>query len=110
MSTEEVRAKARQTAKSAGELLDAVKRAAHARLSKEAPKVVNALDDSFDRAAKGLTDTLNTIDKRTSKEQAELLKAYRSFLQKQAEIVDKKMASMKDKEKSGGGQSASAGA
>jgi anion-transporting ArsA/GET3 family ATPase len=105
MSTEEVKAKARQTAKSVGELLDAVQKAAHERLSKEAPKVVNTLDSSFDKATQGLTDTLKTIDKRTAKEQAELLKAYRSFLQKQAEIVDKKMASMK-KERSEAGQSA----
>jgi hypothetical protein len=70
MSGEEVRAKAKQTTKSAGELLDAVKRATHARLSKEAPKVVNTLDSSFDKATKGLADTLKTIDKRTAKEQA----------------------------------------
>ena len=95
MSAEEVRAKAKQTAKSVGELLDAVERAAHARLSKEAPKVVNTLDGSFEKAAKGLTETLKTIDKRTAKEQAELLKAYKSFLQKQTEIIEKKMASMK---------------
>ena len=97
MSSGEVRDKARQTAKSVGELLDAVKKAAHARLSKEAPKVANALDGSFDRAAKTLTDKLNTIDKSTAKEQAELLKAYKSFLDKQAEIIEKRMASMKDK-------------
>jgi hypothetical protein len=103
MSSEEVRAKAKQTAKSVGELLDAVKKAAHARLSREAPKVVNALDGSFDRASKALTDTLKTIDKGTAKEQAELLKAYRSFLDKQAEIIEKKMASMKDKEKTKSG-------
>ncbi|HUI00037.1 MAG TPA: hypothetical protein VLX56_00225 [Nitrososphaerales archaeon] len=94
----EVKEKAKQTAKSAAELLDAVKKAANARLSKEAPKVVNALDGSFDKASKGLADTLKTIDKRTAKEQAELLKAYKSFLQKQTEIIDKKMASMKEQE------------
>jgi DnaJ-domain-containing protein 1 len=99
MSTQEVREKARQTAKSVGELLDSVKKAAHARLSKEAPRVVNVLDSSFDRASKGLNDTLKTIDKRTTKEQAELLKAYKSFLDKQTEIIEKKMSSMKDKEK-----------
>ena len=90
----EVKQKAKETVKSAAELLEAVKNSAHARLSKEAPKVVNAIDDSFDRASKGLTDALKTIDKRTSKEQSELLGAYRSFLQKQTEIIDRKMASM----------------
>ncbi len=95
MSSGEVKAKAKQTAKSAVELLDAVKKAVHASLSKSAPKVVNALDSSFDKASKGLAETLETIDKSTSKEQAQLLKAYKSFLQKQTEIIDKKMASMK---------------
>ncbi len=94
MSAQEVKEKAKETAKSVAELLDSVKRAANARLAKEAPKVANALDSSFDRAAKGMKDTLKTIDKRTSKEQAELLSAYRSFLQKQTEIIDKKIASM----------------
>lgn len=103
MSGEEVKSKAKQTAKSVGELLDAVEKAAHARLSKEAPKVANALDSSFDKASKTLTDTLKTIDKSTAKEQAELLKAYKSFLDKQAEIIEKRMASMKDKEKSESG-------
>jgi hypothetical protein len=101
MSGEEVKAKAKETAKSVSELLDAVQKAINARLSREAPKVANALDGSFDKASKGLADTLKTIDKRTGKEQAELLKAYRSFLQKQAEIVDKKIASMKDRKTQG---------
>lgn len=99
MSREEVRAKARQTAKSAGELLDAVKKAAKTSLQKTAPKVSDALDASFDKASKGLADTLKTIEKTTSKEQVELLKAYKSFLQKQTEIVDKRLSSSKDEEK-----------
>jgi hypothetical protein len=103
MSTQEVREKAKQTAKSVGELLDSVKKAAHARLSKEAPRVVNALDGSFDKASKGLTDTLRTIDKRTAKEQAELLKAYKSFLEKQTEIIERRMSSMKNQEKAESG-------
>ena len=101
MSKEEVKAKARETVKSAGELMDAVKKAAHAQLSNSAPKVMNALDSSFDKASKTLTDTLDTIGKRSSKEQVELLKAYRSFLRKQGEIIDKRMASMKEKTQSG---------
>lgn len=102
MSSDEIKAKAKQTAKSAGELLDAVKRTAHARLSKEAPKVVDTIDKSFDRAAKGLTDALDDLDKRTHKEQSEVLKAYRSFLQKQTEIIEKRIASMKKQEEKKG--------
>jgi hypothetical protein len=99
MSAQEIKAKAKETAKSARELLDAVERAINARLSKEAPKVRNALDDSFAKASKGFTDAMKTIDKRTTKEQSELLKAYKSFLQKQTEIIEKRMASMKDEKK-----------
>ena len=95
MTSDEIRAKAKETAKSVSDLLDAVKRTAHARLVKEAPKVVDTIDQSFDRASKGLTDALKDLDKRTSKEQSEVLKAYRSFLQKQTEIIDKKMASIR---------------
>ena len=98
MSSEEIKAKAKETAKNVGELLESVKKAVHARLSKEAPKVVNTLDSSFDKASKSLADSLAAIDKRTTKEQSELLKAYKSFLQKQTEIIDRKMASTKKKQ------------
>ncbi|MDG6978212.1 MAG: DUF5320 domain-containing protein [Nitrososphaerota archaeon] len=92
-----VEAKARETVKSAGALLEAVKNAVNAKLSKTAPKVANALDGSFDKTSKTLTDTLEAIDQRTGNEQVELLKAYRSFLQKQSEIIDKRIESMKRK-------------
>ena len=98
MSSNEVKGKARQTAMSAAELLDVVKRTAQAQLASQVPTVANALDSSFDKAAKGLTDTLDTIDRSTAKEQAELLKAYKSFLQKQTEIIERRVASMKERE------------
>jgi len=99
----EVRAKAKETMKGVRELLEAVKNDVNARLSKEVPKVRNALDSSFDKASKSMTDALRTVDRRTGKEQVELLKAYRSFLQKQTEIIDKRMASMKDDKKAESG-------
>ncbi len=94
MSTEEVKTKAKETVESVAELLKAVKKVVHSELSKEAPKVVNTLDSSFDKASKGLTDTLKTIDRRTAREQLELLRGYKSFLQKQTELIDKKIASI----------------
>ncbi len=97
MSSEEVKAKAKETAKNAGELLDAVTRAARARLSREVPNVADALDSSFAKASKGLTEALKTVDEMTRKEQAELLGAYRSFLQKQTEIIDRTMDSKRKK-------------
>ena len=95
MSGEEVKAKAKETVKSVAELLKAVKNVAHDQLSKNAPKVVNTLDSSFDKGSRVLTDTLRTIDRETSQEQLELLNAYRSFLQKQTELIERKMTSIK---------------
>ena len=94
MSSGEVKAKARETLKSAKELLKAVKESVDAELKKSAPRVATALDRSFDRASKGLTDTLKVIDKKTGKEQLELLKAYRSFIQMQGEIVQGRIADL----------------
>ena len=94
MSSDEVKAKAEETIKSAKELLKAVKESAHAELRKSAPKVAGTLDRSFERTAKGLADTLGVIDKKTGKEQLELLKVYRSFMQKQTEMVQARIADL----------------
>jgi DnaJ-domain-containing protein 1 len=94
MSSDEVQAKARETLRSMKELLKAVKTSAHRELEKNAPKVVNTLDRSFEKASNSLTDTLGVIDKKTTKEQLELLKAYRSFLQKQTQMIQTKITSL----------------
>jgi hypothetical protein len=99
MSTDEVRKKTKETVKAVNDLVEAWTRNVHENLSKNAPKAMHSLDDSLDKASKGLSDALKTIDSRTSREQGELLKAYKSFLQKQTEFIDRRMASMKDKEK-----------
>jgi hypothetical protein len=87
MSSEDVKAKAKETLRSVRELLKAVTDSVDAELKRNVPRVANTLDRSFEKASKSLTDTLVVIDKKTAKEQLELLKAYRSFIQKQAEIV-----------------------
>jgi hypothetical protein len=63
------------------------------------PKVANYLDKSIDEASKGFSDVMGSLDKRTSVEQQELLKAYSSFLQKQVQLVDKRLSSL-EKERS----------
>jgi hypothetical protein len=52
------------------------------------PSRVPALDKSIDKACQGLSKALSTIEKKTSSEHLELLKSYRSLLQKQVEFVD----------------------
>ena len=100
MSSEEVKAKAKETLRSVRELLQAVTESVDAELKKNAPKVANTLDRSFDTASKILVDTLGVIDRKTGKEQLELLKAYRSFIQKQTEIVQGRISDL-EKEHSG---------
>jgi hypothetical protein len=94
MSSEEVEAKAKETLRSVRELLKAVTESVDAELGKNAPRVANTLDRSFETASKSLTDTLRVIDRQTGKEQLELLKACRSFIQKQAEIVQGRISGL----------------
>jgi hypothetical protein len=94
MSSDEVKVKAKETLKNAKELLKAVRTSVHAELERTAPRVVNTLDRSFDKASRSLSDTLTVIDKKTGKDQLELLKAYRSFLQKQTEIIQTRISNL----------------
>ncbi len=88
VSSREVGERAKETVKSVRELLRAVKNAVHDQLRRGAPTVVNALDRSFETTSKTLLETLRVIDKKTNKEQTELLRAYQSFLQKQVELIE----------------------
>ncbi|MBI3023720.1 MAG: hypothetical protein HYY68_08395 [Thaumarchaeota archaeon] len=88
VSSREVGERAKETVKSVRELLRAVKNAVHDQLRRGAPTVVNALDRSFETASKTLLETLRVVDKKTNKEQTELLRAYQSFLQKQVELIE----------------------
>ena len=87
------------TLKSTKELLKSLKATTQEQLRKNVPKVANYLDKSIDEASKGFSDLMGSLDKRTSVEQRELLKAYNSFLQKQVQLVDKRLSSL-EKEKS----------
>jgi len=94
MSSDEVKDKAKETLRSVKGLLKAVTESVDAELKKNAPRVANTLDRSFEAASKSLTDTLGVIDRKTGKEQLELLKAYGSFIQKQAEIVQGRISDL----------------
>jgi hypothetical protein len=94
MSSPEVKSKLMDTLKSTKELLKAAKAATQEQLRKNVPKVANYLDKSLDETSKAFSDFMGSLDKRTSVEQRELLKAYSSFLQKQAQIVDRRLSSL----------------
>jgi ABC-type transporter Mla subunit MlaD len=97
MSQEEIKEKAKQTLKSAQEFVDSLTDAAHAELAKAAPKLTQTLDAEFDKAIGVFSDTLKAADQKSAKEQAELLGAYRSFLRKQTELIDRRLKEVEGK-------------
>jgi phosphate uptake regulator len=96
MSSKEAKEKAKKTMEDVTSFLREAKKAAHEELSKEAPKASEALDKAFKTASKSLADALRATQEKTSKEQLELLRAYRSFLQKQVDLIDKRIESAKE--------------
>ena len=100
MSAQEVKLRLKETVRSVRELLIALKKVTQEQLTRTAPKVAHTLDKSFDRTSQGLSDTLKLISKKTRKEQLELLKAYRSFLQKQTELVESRIKTLEEKQPS----------
>jgi hypothetical protein len=96
MSSNEVKEKARKTMEDVESLLRDAKKAAHEELSRKVPQAGKALDNALNTASKSLSDALQAAQKKTSKEQLELLRAYRSFLQKQTDFLDKKIESAKE--------------
>ncbi len=96
MSQEDIRDKAKRTWKNAEDLVAGLTDSAHRELSETAPKLTNALDEQFDNAAKAFSKAMNDIDKKTAKEQGDLLRAYRSFLQKQTEMIDRRLNEKRD--------------
>ncbi len=96
MSSKEAKEKARKTMEDVESLLRDAKKAAHEELSKEVPKISKALDNAFNTASKSLSEALRAAQNKSSKEGLELLRAYRSFLQKQTDLIDKKIESTEE--------------
>ena len=61
-----------------------------------APKVSATIDESLDRAAETFTRTMTHIDSQTKPQQVKLLKAYRTFLSKQVDMIEKRLKKLKD--------------
>jgi len=95
-AADRVRKDLNDSIKSAEEFIENTKKSLQKELSKTTPKIEHALDRPMDDAGQALSTALKTIDKKTSHEQMELLKGYRSFLQGQAAFVDKRIKAIKD--------------
>lgn len=80
MSSGEVSESEKDTLKTVRELLEKAEDSARKALNKAAPAVQKSVETSVDAAAKGFAATMKSIDGATSKEQLELLKAYRKVL------------------------------
>jgi len=106
MSSEDLSEKAKQTLKSVKELLEKAEESTQKALEKAAPKLQKSVDSSMDAAAKGFSATMKAIDGATAREQLELLRGYRRFINGQGELVDSRIRVLENKEKSKPGQAA----
>ena len=60
------------------------------------PKVSATIDESLERASETFKRTMTTIDKQTKPQQVKLLQAYRSFLSKQVDAIEKRIKRLKE--------------
>ena len=60
------------------------------------PKVSTTIDESLERASETFKRTMTTIDKQTKPQQVKLLQAYRLFLSKQVDAVEKRLKKLKE--------------
>ena len=81
--------------KSTEEFIESTKESLQRELSKTAPKIQHDLDRSLEEAGRGLSNALSSIEKKTNREQADLLNAYKSFLQKQIAFVDDRLKAIR---------------
>ena len=82
-TTSKVRETVTSTIKNAEDFIESTKKSLQIELSKTAPQIQHDLDKTLEEAGHALSNALSSIDKKTNREQAELLIAYKFFLQKQ---------------------------
>ena len=99
MSSEDLSEKAKQNLKAFKELLEKAEKSTEKAVVRAAPKVQKSVDASLDAAAKGFTASVKAIDGATSREQLELLKAYRKFISGQGDLLDARIRTLEQKEK-----------
>src|SRR5438132_1498304 len=57
----------------------------------KAPKVSATIDETLEKTSETFKRTMNTIDAQTKTQQIKLLRAYRSFLSKQIDVIEKRL-------------------
>ncbi len=60
------------------------------------PKVSASIDEGLEKASETFTRTMTNIDQQTKPHQVKLLKAYRSFLSKQIDMIEKRLGKLKE--------------
>jgi hypothetical protein len=75
--------------------MESTKQSLQKELSERAPKIQHDLDRSLEDAGRGLSNVLSSMEKKTNREQVDLLNAYKSFLKKQTAFVDDRLKSIR---------------
>jgi gas vesicle protein len=59
------------------------------------PKVSATIDDTIEKTSETFKRTMTRIDSETKPQQVKLLKAYRSFLSRQVDVIEKRLEKLK---------------
>jgi hypothetical protein len=94
-AVERVNKSVRDSIKSTEEFIESTKKSLQAQFSEKAPGIEHALDRPLEQAGQALSNALTSVDKKTSREQLELLNGYRAFLQGQIAFVDERIKAIK---------------
>jgi F0F1-type ATP synthase membrane subunit b/b' len=94
-TTDRVRDSVTASIKSAEEFIESTKESLQRELSKTAPNIQHDLDRSLEEAGRALSNAFSSIEKKTNREQVDLLNAYKSFLQKQIAFVDERLKTIR---------------
>jgi hypothetical protein len=65
-------------------------------VQEKAPKVSATIDETLEKTSETFKRTMNTIDAETKTQQVKLLRAYKSFLSKQVDAIEKRLKSLKE--------------
>jgi len=60
------------------------------------PKVSHTIDDTLEKASETFKRTMSGIDAQTKPQQVKLLRAYRSFLSRQVDLIEKRLEKLKE--------------
>ena len=60
------------------------------------PKVSATIDETLEKTSERFKRTMNTIDAQTKTQQVKLLRAYRSFLSKQIDVIEKRLKKLNE--------------